>query len=205
MKSFQFQSVIKLHWVFKATSVQVKQHLELALKQSQLHYGNKTFHDECQSYTVSDKLRIIQLAEQNSNCAAEHEIGVSESNVGLWRKSRENLKKMPRLKRANHGKKAERPELEVNLLEWIIKIRHNSLSILPSLVRLKALELAKNKKCSIPDGYKCAHSVHGRPTLKDEERFSELVGLQTLREISLWANIYEWTFHRETCYINWVM
>ena len=34
------------------------------------------------------------------------------------------------------------------------------------------------------DGYetdtKCAHSVHGRPTLKDEERFQK-----TLREISL--------------------
>ena len=32
---------------------------------------------------------------------------------------------------------------------------------------------------------KCAHSVRGRPTLKDEERFSERVGPQTLREISL--------------------
>ena len=44
-----------------------------------------------QSYTVSDKLRIIQFAEQNGNCAAEREFGVSESNVRLWRKSKENL------------------------------------------------------------------------------------------------------------------
>ena len=32
-----------------------------------------------QSYTVSDKLRIIQFAEQNGNRAAEREFGVSES------------------------------------------------------------------------------------------------------------------------------
>ena len=32
-----------------------------------------------QSYTVSDKLRIVQFAEQNGNWAAEREFGVSES------------------------------------------------------------------------------------------------------------------------------
>ena len=40
-----------------------------------------------QSYTVSDKLRIIQFAEQHGNRAAEREFGVSESNVRLWQKS----------------------------------------------------------------------------------------------------------------------
>ena len=34
-----------------------------------------------QSYTVSDKLRIVQFAEQNGNWAAEREFSVSESNV----------------------------------------------------------------------------------------------------------------------------
>ena len=53
-----------------------------------------------QSYTVSDKLRIIQFAEQHGNRAAEREFGVSKSNVRLWRKSKENLEKMPRLNRA---------------------------------------------------------------------------------------------------------
>ena len=43
-----------------------------------------------QSYTVSDKLRIIQFAEQNGNRAAEREFGVSESNVRLWRKSKDS-------------------------------------------------------------------------------------------------------------------
>ena len=105
-----------------------------------------------QSYTVSDKLRIIQFAEQNGNRAAEREFGVSESNVRLWRKSKENLEKMPRLKRANRGKKAAWPELEIDLLAWITEKRNNGLAILPSLVRLKALELAKDEKYNIPEG-----------------------------------------------------
>ena len=106
-----------------------------------------------QSYTVSDKLRIIQFAEQNGNRAAEREFGVSESNVRLWRKSKENLEKMPRLKRANRGKKASWPELEIDLLAWITEKRNNGLAILPSIVRLKALDLAKDEKYNIPEGH----------------------------------------------------
>lgn len=36
---------------------------------------------KCHSYTVSDKLRIVQFAQQNGNWIAECEFGVSESNV----------------------------------------------------------------------------------------------------------------------------
>ena len=106
-----------------------------------------------QSYTVSEKLRIVNFAEQNGNRAAECEFGVSESNVRLWRKSKENLEKMPRLKRANRGKTAAWPELEVDLLSRITEERNNGLAILPLLVRPKALELAKHKKYQIPEGH----------------------------------------------------
>ena len=104
------------------------------------------------SYTVSEELRIVNFAEENGNRAAEREFGVSESNVRLWRKSKENLEKMPRLKRANRGKTAAWLELEVDLLSWITEKRNNGLAILPSLVTLKALELAKHKKYQIPEG-----------------------------------------------------
>ena len=103
--------------------------------------------------TVSDKLRIIQFAEQHGNRAAECEFGVSESNVRLWQKSKGNLEKMPQLKCANRGKKAAWPELEVDLLAWITEKRNNGLAILPSVEQLKALELAKNKKYRIPEGH----------------------------------------------------
>ena len=104
-----------------------------------------------QSYTVSDKLRIIQFAEQNGNRAAEREFGVSESNVRLWRKSKENLEKMPRLKRANRGKKAAWPELEIDLLAWRLNWRSicwlglqkkETMVLAIQCQRLKALELS---------------------------------------------------------------
>lgn len=98
-----------------------------------------------QSYTVSDKLRIINFAEQHGNRTAKREFGASESNVRLWQKCKENLEKMHRMKRANHGKRAAWPELEIDLLEWITEKRNNGLAILPSLVGLKALDMAKQE------------------------------------------------------------
>lgn len=68
----------------------------------------------------------------------------------MWRKSKENLEKMPRLRRANRGKKAAWPGLETDLLGWITEKRNNGLVILPSLVRLKALEMTKDEKYGIP-------------------------------------------------------
>ena len=59
---------------------------------------------------------------------------------------------MPRLKCANRGKKAAWPGLKINLLEWIMETRNNGLAILPSLVRLKALEMVKDEKYGIPAG-----------------------------------------------------
>ena len=106
-----------------------------------------------QSYTVSDKLRIINFVEQHGNRAPEREFGVSKSNVRLWRKSKENLEKMPRLKRANSGKQAAWPGLETDLLGWITEKRNNGLAILPLLVRLKALEMARDEKYGIPAGH----------------------------------------------------
>ena len=60
---------------------------------------------------------------------------------------------MSRLKRANRGKKAAWPGLETDLLGWITEKRNNGLAILPSLVRLKALEMAKDEKYGIPAGH----------------------------------------------------
>ena len=61
-----------------------------------------------QSYTTSEKLKIIQFAEEHGNRAAQREFGIAESNVRLWRKSKENLQKMPRLQRADRRRKKKK-------------------------------------------------------------------------------------------------
>ena len=72
-----------------------------------------------QSYTTSEKLKIIQFAEEHGNRAAQREFGIAESNVRLWRKSKENLQKMPRLQHADRGRKTAWPRLKQDLMAWI--------------------------------------------------------------------------------------
>ena len=105
-----------------------------------------------QSYTTSEKLKIIKFAEEHGNRAAQREFGIAESNVRLWCKSKENLQKMPRLQRADRGRKAAWPRLEQDLMAWITEKRNNGLAILPAMVRLKALEMSKDAKYEITAG-----------------------------------------------------
>lgn len=87
------------------------------------------------------------MAEQHGNCTDEGEFGVFESNIRLWRKSKENLEKMPCLKHANCGKKAAWPELETDLLGWVTEKRNIGLAVLLLLVRfIKALKMANEEK-----------------------------------------------------------
>ena len=72
-----------------------------------------------QSYTTSEKLKIIQFAEEHRNRAAQREFGIAESNIRLWRKSKENLQKMPRLQHADRGRKAAWLRLKQDLTAWI--------------------------------------------------------------------------------------
>ena len=60
-------------------------------------------------YVTSEKLKIIQFAEEHGNQAAQREFGIAESNVHLWRTSKEKLQKMPRLPRGDCRRKAAWP------------------------------------------------------------------------------------------------
>ena len=102
-----------------------------------------------QSYTTAEKLKAIQYVEQHGNHSAQREFGVDESNIRLWRRSKENLEKMPRLQSANRGRKAAWPRLEQDLMAWITEKRNNGLTIFPAIIRLKAMELSKHPQYDI--------------------------------------------------------
>ena len=59
---------------------------------------------------------------------------------------------MPRLQRADRGRKAAWPRLKQDLMAWITEKRNNGLAILPAMVRLKALEMSKDAKYEITAG-----------------------------------------------------
>ena len=105
-----------------------------------------------QSYTTAEKLKVIQFAEQHGNHSAQRQFGIAESNIRLWQRSKENLEKMPRLQRANRGRKAAWPRLEQDLMAWITQKRNNGLAILPAMIRLKAMELSKHPQYDIAAG-----------------------------------------------------
>ena len=71
------------------------------------------------SYSAQFKLKVVQFAEENKNVAAECKFSVSEKLVRDWRKAKASLEKLPKMKRACHGKAAKYPDLEKTLLDWI--------------------------------------------------------------------------------------
>ena len=76
---------------------------------------------------------------------------------------------MPRLRRANRGKKAAWPGLETDLLGWITEKRNNGLASLPSLARLKALEMTKDQKYGISVGHFKAGNQWGQRFMKGND------------------------------------
>ncbi len=71
------------------------------------------------AFSAAFKLKVVQFAEENNNCAAAREFEVGETNVRNWRKQKADLLEMPKSKKARRGKQAEHSELEKDLAEWI--------------------------------------------------------------------------------------
>ena len=67
------------------------------------------------TYVAGFKLRIVELAEQSSNCAGAREFGVNEKIIRVWQQKKDVLSAMPKTKKARCGDVASFPELEVTL------------------------------------------------------------------------------------------
>lgn len=98
------------------------------------------------SYTAKFKLHAIGLAKVNGNRCTARELNVDEKRIREWRKQEEVLLKMPKLKRAQRrGPKAQWPDLEKELCEWIENQRKNGRSLSTVLIRIKANQMAVAK------------------------------------------------------------
>ena len=51
-------------------------------------------------YDAACKLKVVEFAEKYGNRAAEHEYTISEKLVRDWRKAKESLLEMPKMKKA---------------------------------------------------------------------------------------------------------
>uniref|UniRef100_K7GI96 HTH CENPB-type domain-containing protein n=1 Tax=Pelodiscus sinensis TaxID=13735 RepID=K7GI96_PELSI len=96
------------------------------------------------SYTTAEKLKVVRYAQAHGNRAASHEFDdIAESNIRLWRRQKEHLQALPRMKMAKRGKGAAYPELEAKLNEWIEERRQQGSGVSIAEVRMKALTIAK--------------------------------------------------------------
>ena len=94
------------------------------------------------SYTASFKLAVCSYAEEFGNRAAGRKYDLDEKNVRRWRQNKTTLKSMPSKKRAMRSGKARWPELEEQLLAWVVEKRAAGHAVSTQALRLKARNIA---------------------------------------------------------------
>ena len=81
------------------------------------------------SYEAGFKLKVVDYAEEHGNRGAEREFGVSEKVVRGWRKQKDQLKTMPKSKRAGRYGVTPYKDIENELSEWVLDLRSNGLIV----------------------------------------------------------------------------
>uniref|UniRef100_A0A674II61 HTH CENPB-type domain-containing protein n=1 Tax=Terrapene triunguis TaxID=2587831 RepID=A0A674II61_9SAUR len=92
------------------------------------------------------KLKVVEYAEANNNCAAPREFCINEKPVREWQKNKTTLKDMPRSKKKCPTKCVSFPELEKDLNNWVVECRQNGYIVTRSGIRLRALQMSKDDK-----------------------------------------------------------
>ena len=94
------------------------------------------------SYDVGFKLKAVDYAAQYGNKSAEREFGVSEKVVREWRKKKDQLKEMPKTKKAARYGTSPYLDMEKELFKWVEDLRSNGLIVTRLSIRTKALQIA---------------------------------------------------------------
>lgn len=97
------------------------------------------------AYNVAFKLKAIQLAIKKGNRKAAIELCINESMVRKWRLQKDQLSASTKTRKAFRGNKARWPELEAELEDWVNIQGDNERGLSNVKVRLKAIEMAKQK------------------------------------------------------------
>uniref|UniRef100_K7FFL6 HTH CENPB-type domain-containing protein n=1 Tax=Pelodiscus sinensis TaxID=13735 RepID=K7FFL6_PELSI len=98
------------------------------------------------AYDAAFKLKVVDYAEANNNCAAAREFCVHEKQVREWRKNKTTLKDMPRGKKKCPTRCASFPGLEKDLNDWVVECRQNGSLVTRTGIRLRALQMSKDEK-----------------------------------------------------------
>ena len=95
------------------------------------------------SFTVNEKLKVINEAEIIGNRAAGRKYDIDESCIRDWRKKKDLFLNSSGDRRAFRGQSAQFPEIERILYNYIIERRELGYGVSTEMCQLKALQIAK--------------------------------------------------------------
>ena len=98
------------------------------------------------SYEASFKLKVVEFATANNNCAAARLFCVNEKQVREWMKIKTKLQKIPRTKKACRTGIATFSNLEEDLNDFVSQSRQNGFVVTRTAIRLRALQFSKRQK-----------------------------------------------------------
>ncbi|CAG8733071.1 17722_t:CDS:1, partial [Acaulospora morrowiae] len=107
------------------------------------------------SYSVAEKLKVLQYAEQNGFRTAERHFDIDHSMISRWHKNKEKLeaaKKKSRRIGENLGRNAQYPEAEADLNAWILEYRQDGIAVTTKVAKTYMKELLKKKFADIYPG-----------------------------------------------------
>uniref|UniRef100_A0A8C4SMW6 HTH CENPB-type domain-containing protein n=1 Tax=Erpetoichthys calabaricus TaxID=27687 RepID=A0A8C4SMW6_ERPCA len=99
--------------------------------------------ERLRSFTAGEKLKVILEAEKIGNWAAGRKYGVPESCVRDWQQKKEKLSSCNINRWAFRGKRAQFPQVEVALADYIQDRRQLGYAVSTEMIQMKACDIAK--------------------------------------------------------------
>ncbi|XP_049273679.1 nuclear pore complex protein Nup155 [Rhipicephalus sanguineus] len=96
------------------------------------------------SFTAAFKLQVIEYAEEHGKREAGCKFDVDEKRVRYWTKQKDAFAATNRNRKAFRRKKCQYPELEGELVKYVIDTRRDCYAVSTDMIRVKALAIARH-------------------------------------------------------------
>ena len=111
---------------------------------TKLQYSNRMDQQHRFSYTAKCKRKVILLADKVGNRHAAWEFSVPESNERLWQKHKDAVFACKQSWMKFTGpRKGRHPEVDCEVLEFVLERRKNGLPVTGDIIREKANDVAR--------------------------------------------------------------
>uniref|UniRef100_A0A8R1DZU1 HTH CENPB-type domain-containing protein n=1 Tax=Caenorhabditis japonica TaxID=281687 RepID=A0A8R1DZU1_CAEJA len=123
------------------------------------------------SYTAEFKIRAIEYASKHGVGVTALKFDVGDRMIRRWRQDTERLKSCDKTKRAFRGKSAAHPEMEQELIQWVMEQKRQNRVVLVKQIQAKAAELCSHPGFAASSGWFALFAKrHGLVTRRNKTR-----------------------------------